>query len=153
MRAIEIPGAGQLVLEHLVLDLNGTLSDRGRLIDGVAERIRLLGGDLRVHLLTADTFGTAAELGAKLGIAVTRVATGDEKASLVAALGGVAVAAVGNGRNDEAMLRAAGLGIAVVGPEGAAAAALRTADIVCRSITDALDLLLDDRLLAATLRL
>ena len=152
MRAIEIPGAGPLILEHLVLDLNGTLSDRGRLIEGVAERIRLLGGDLRVHLLTADTFGTAGELGGQLGISVTRVATGDEKASLVAALGGVAVAAIGNGRNDEAMLRAAGLGIAVIGPEGAAASALRAADIVCRSVTDALDLLLDDRLLAATLR-
>jgi P-type E1-E2 ATPase len=152
MRSIEIPGVGTLTLEHLVLDLNGTLTDRGRLIDGVAERIRPLGSDLRLHLLTADTFGTAGELGARLGLAVTTVATGDEKASLVAALPGSATVAIGNGRNDEAMLREAALGIAVIGPEGAAAAALRAADIVCRSITEALDLLLDDRLLAATLR-
>jgi soluble P-type ATPase len=50
------------------------------------------------------------------------------------------------------MLAAAALGIAVVGPEGAAGAAVRAADVVCASIVDALDLLLDERLLVATLR-
>jgi soluble P-type ATPase len=40
----------------------------------------------------------------------------------------------------------------VIGPEGAATATLVAADIVCRSIGDALELLLDDRALAATLR-
>jgi soluble P-type ATPase len=40
----------------------------------------------------------------------------------------------------------------VLGPEGAAAGALRAADVVCASILDALDLLLDERALAATLR-
>ena len=40
----------------------------------------------------------------------------------------------------------------MIGPEGAATATLVAADIVCRSISDALELLLDDRALAATLR-
>jgi hypothetical protein len=36
--SLSIPG-GQLVeLEHLVLDLNGVLTNRGALIDGVDER-------------------------------------------------------------------------------------------------------------------
>lgn len=61
-------------------------------------------------------------------------------------------AAIGNGRNDEGMLREAELGIVVIGPEGAATATLVTADIVCRSIGDALELLVDDLALAATLR-
>ncbi len=60
--------------------------------------------------------------------------------------------AIGNGANDAAMLEAAALGIAVVGPEGAAASAVGNADVVCTSITDALDLLLDERALIATLR-
>jgi soluble P-type ATPase len=50
------------------------------------------------------------------------------------------------------MLRAATLGIAVIGPEGAAGPTLVAADVVCRSVLDALDLLLDERALAATLR-
>ena len=46
----------------------------------------------------------------------------------------------------------AALGIAVIGPEGAAGAAVRVADVVCGSILDALDLLLDETALRATLR-
>jgi soluble P-type ATPase len=152
MRLIEIPGDDPFRLDHLVLDLNGTLSDRGVLLPGVAERIALLARDLRVHLVTADTFGSAAELGKGLALSVTVIASGDEKAAYVSALGAGATIAIGNGRNDEAMLSAARLGIAIIGPEGAAAGALRAADIVCRSVTDALDLLIDERLLIATLR-
>jgi soluble P-type ATPase len=50
------------------------------------------------------------------------------------------------------MLKEAAIGIAVVGPEGASAAALQQADVVTRSIIDALDLLLNPRRLVATLR-
>jgi soluble P-type ATPase len=50
------------------------------------------------------------------------------------------------------MLQEAALGIVVIGREGAAAATFAAADVVCRSIGDALELLLDDRALAATLR-
>jgi soluble P-type ATPase len=67
-------------------------------------------------------------------------------------LGAGRTAAIGNGRNDEAMLRAAALGMAVVGPEGAATAAMLAADLVTNSVVDALDLLLDPATLASTLR-
>ena len=50
------------------------------------------------------------------------------------------------------MLREAALGIAVVGGEGAAAAALREADVVVTDVLAALDLLLNPRRLMATLR-
>ena len=152
MRIFEIPGDGAIRLEHLVLDLNGTLSDRGELIPGVDERLERLATNLQVHLLTADTLGTAGRLAGDLGLPVTTIVTGDDKAAFVAALGAEATAAIGNGRNDAAMLSAARLGIAIVGPEGAASAALIAADIVCQSVTDGLDLLLDERLLIATLR-
>ena len=46
----------------------------------------------------------------------------------------------------------AALGIAVVGPEGASVEAVQSANVVCRSILEALDLLLDERALIATLR-
>ena len=152
MRVIELPGQPVMVLRDLVLDLNGTLTNRGALIPGVAERLALLKSDLKFSLLTADTLGMAEAAAGELGVAVTRVTDGAEKAAIVERLGADGVVAIGNGRNDVAMLQAARLGIAVIGPEGAAAGTLVAADVICRSITDALDLLVDERLLIATLR-
>ena len=152
VRTIAIPGGRDLVLAYLLLDLNGTLTDHGRMIEGVAERLRRLAQDLELHLVTADTLGTAEGIGAELGVSVTRTGDGEEKATLVRRLGAARTVAVGNGRNDEAMLRVARLGVAVIGPEGAASTTVAAADVICRSIFEALDLLLDDRLLAATLR-
>ena len=85
-------------------------------------------------------------------MAVTLIRTGDDKVAFVAELGADATVAIGNGRNDAAMLQAARLGIVIIGPEGAAAATLLAADVICRSVTEALDLLLDERSLIATLR-
>jgi P-type E1-E2 ATPase len=149
---VEMPGAGTLRLDHLLLDVNGTLTDRGEPIEGVAERLRELSGPLEVRILSADTFGTLDEVAALLGATATRVHTGEEKAAVVDALGPDRCAAIGNGANDAAMLASAALGIAVIGREGAAATAVRAADVVCTSILDALDLLLDLRALVATLR-
>ena len=152
MLTVDLRSGGSFELEHLVLDVNGTLTDHGGPIEGVAERIGLLADVLAIHVLTADTYGTAEELAARLGAAFTTIADGAEKAARVEALGADRVVAIGNGRNDEAMLRAARLGIAVIGPEGAAMPTLLAADVVCRTVTDALDLLLDERAITATLR-
>jgi soluble P-type ATPase len=150
--AVDIPGRGRLELAHLVLDVNGTLTDRGMLIAGVAERLERVAAQLDVHLLSADTFGRLDGVARELGAAPTVVSTGEDKARFVAELGPERCAAIGNGANDEAMLAAAGLGIAVIGAEGAAAAAVRAADVICGSILDAFDLLLDEKALVATLR-
>ncbi len=153
---IDLRGGGSFELDSLVLDVNGTLTDHGQLVDGVAERLGLLSDVLEIHVLTADTFGTAEGLATRLGprarVRATTIADGTDKAARVAALGADRVVAIGNGRNDEAMLRAARLGIAVIGAEGAAGPTLLAADVVCASVTDALDLLLDERAATATLR-
>ncbi len=151
--SVDIPGREGLALEHLVLDLNGTLTNHGELIEGVAERLQRLGEKLEVQLLSADTFGVLAGVSAELQAHSRTVTTGDEKARCVWELGPERCAAIGNGANDAPMLEIAALGIVVVGPEGAAAAAIRPADVVCSSILDALDLLLDERALLATLRM
>jgi soluble P-type ATPase len=67
-------------------------------------------------------------------------------------LGAEHVVAVGNGRNDVAMFEAAALGIAVLGPEGAAGVLLQVADVVVPDVYVALELLLHPRRLKATLR-
>jgi len=149
---VEIPGRGTLELRHLLLDLNGTLARDGRLLPAVRRRLPALARLLEVRVLTADTFGTAARQLQGLPVRLVQVATGREKERIARALGPAGVAAVGNGANDVALLRRATLGIAVVGPEGAAAAAVASADVVVVRVEDALDLLLRPRRLVATLR-
>ncbi len=156
MLQIEVPGVGTLTLSALVMDVNGTISLDGKLLEGVEERIARLSGVLDIHLATSDTFGTALELAKQLSVSLHRLepdgAEAMQKAKLVRHLQAERVVAVGNGCNDIAMLREAAVGVAVIGPEGCAREALEAADIVAPSITWALDLLLNPRRLAATLR-
>jgi soluble P-type ATPase len=150
--AIDIPGRASLALEHLLLDQNGTLTNRGQLIEGVASRIARVRERLQVHVLSADTFGTFDALVRELGVDGQRISSGAEKRAFMRALGPARCAAIGNGTNDVSMLNAAALGITVIGPEGASGAAIAAADVVCGSVLDALELLLDERALVATLR-
>lgn len=165
MLQIDIPSRGKLELAHLVLDLNGTIALDGEVLPGVAERLGTLAESLIIHLVTADTHGKAAAIASQLGRGapgaqhaaplLARIGPGDEveqKRTLVQRLGAERVVVVGNGANDEAMLQAAALGIAVLGPEGLAMEALHSADVVVASIEDALDLLLHPKRLVATLR-
>jgi len=152
---LDIPGWESLRLEHLVLDVNGTVALDGEVLPGVAERLAALSASLTIHLVTADTQGRAAEIGAQLGVQLVRIEPGDEpaqKRALVERLGAERVVAVGNGANDAEMLAAAAVGIAVLGPEGLVTVTLQAADVVVGRIEDALDLLLRPQRLVATLR-
>lgn len=155
MIAIDIPGFGHLELRHLVLDFNGTIAFDGVLQTGVVDRIINLSLQLDVHVLTANTTGTCATAlaGLPLTLSVLDGPPEDEaKLSYVKKLGAASCACVGNGANDRLMLKACGLGIAVLGPECTAAQTLAAADIVAPDITAALDLLLHPVRLLATLR-
>ena len=155
MIQLEIPGNGCLVLEHLVLDLNGTISLDGRLIGGVKERISHLRGSLSIQIVTADTRGHADALERELRVNVRKIQRGDEsqqKLGIVRRLGARSTVAVGNGANDADMLREAALGICVLGTEGASIAALMNSDLVVPNIIVAFDLLIYPERLVATLR-
>lgn len=155
MLRLEVPGASPFLLEHLVLDYNGTLAVDGELLPGVAERLAGLAATLAVHVVTADTFGSVhlacAGFPRTLKI-IGPTRQGVAKLEYLRELGEDRAVAVGNGANDEKMLRAARLGIALVQAEGASAACLGAADVVAASIQDALDLLEKPGRLAATLR-
>lgn len=164
-----VPGMGDMELSALVLDYNGTIADRGRLLPGVADRLRGLAGDLEIHVFTADTFGTVkAELEAALGpeMAAGRLVVdiippadqrpgldeGEAKLSMLETLGASNCCAMGNGRNDAAMLAASGLSFCILGREGCFPGALSASHILCRDILDALDMLAESRCCIATLR-
>ena len=152
---LEIPGFGPLALDHLVLDYNGTIALDGTLLPGVAERLRALDGHMAVRVVTADTFGRVRKELEGLPCRVEILTPGHEagaKLAVVERLGAGQTVAVGNGANDALMLGAAALGVAVVGGEGAAAAAVRAADVVVADVLAGLDLLLHPLRLKATLR-
>jgi P-type E1-E2 ATPase len=151
----DIPGYGKLDLEELVLDYNGTIAQDGALIDGVAEAITQAAHLLHIHIVTADTFGTVKNTMADLPVSVTVLRSNDhtaEKAAFIRTLGPHRCAAIGNGNNDAQMLQTAALGIAIIGPEGCATAALLQSDLACRSIAEALALFAHPKRLIATLR-
>ena len=150
---MDIPGSQRLTLDHLVLDVNGTLIRRGELISGATEALQALTGDLTLWLLSADTYGTLDVVADQIdGAGVHRVRSGEDKTRAVEQLGPRRCVAVGNGANDAGMLATAALGLAVVGPEGASGRALAVSDLVFASVTDALGCLRDPRMLAASLR-
>ena len=155
MIKIEIPGFKTLGLEHLVLDYNGTLACDGGLLPEVAERLNNLGSMLTVHVITADTFGKVESQleGVRCRISILRGREQDkEKLAYIKQLGPDRTVCIGNGRNDRLMLEAAAIGIAVLLQEGVAAQSLMAADIVCKEILSALDLLTHPLRLTATLR-
>jgi P-type E1-E2 ATPase len=156
MIVVEIPGRPKLSVEHLVLDVNGTIAQDGQLVSGVLDRVQSLRKLLEIHLLTADTHGRQSEIDRALGVTGLRLPPGEDeakqKARYVNHLGPDQVIAIGNGANDALMLEAAAIGIVVLGNEGTSADALRAADIVAPSALVALDLVLNPKRLAATLR-
>ena len=77
---------------------------------------------------------------------------GESKKNIVRELGNSKTICIGNGYNDIPMFKEAALSIAVIEKEGASAQLLLHADIVTNSINDALEILLNNKKIKATLR-
>jgi soluble P-type ATPase len=152
---LDIPGRKPVEAEHLVLDYNGTLAVDGCIIQGVADRLKKLSSVIRVHVLTADTFGTAEKelRGIPVILQVIEKENQDsQKLNYVTNLDADKVISIGNGRNDILMLKASALGIGVIQSEGAYSQIINNSQVICTSITDALSLLTNKNRLIATLR-
>lgn len=152
---VEIPGYGQLELEHFVTDFSGTLSEDGGVLPGVREKLNELSSKLKIHVLTSDTFGRAEKELEGVNC-ILQVLKGEghafQKEKYVQDLGPDTVVALGNGNNDVNMLRVAKLGIAVCLKEGCSVESLTASKIFVMSPIDAIDLFLYPKRLIATLR-
>jgi len=155
MWTLHVTGWKQLKIKHLVFDYNGTLSVDGKLLPEIAERLVLLAQQFTLHVVTADTFGKAAQELKNLPCTLTilpKENQAEAKRDYIKKLGSEHCAVVGNGRNDRLMLEEAALGIVLLQAEGTAVATLNKADVVCKQATDAIDLFLHPKRLTATLR-
>jgi len=155
MLNIDIPDFGQLQLEHLIMDYNGTMAVDGEPIQGIRRRVDKLALQLQVHVITADTFGKVQTRLEDWACSVKILGQEDQvgqKLAFIQELGAKHCVCIGNGRNDRMMLEAAGLGLAVMLEEGTSRESLLSADITLPGIIPALDLLLYPLRLTATLR-
>jgi P-type E1-E2 ATPase len=155
MIQLAIPGRDPISLTTLVSDVNGTLAIDGRLIEAVIPLFKEISDALEVYLLTADTLGTAAQIAERLNAKIHRLTPGNEiqqKAEFLQQFGCEHCITLGQGANDEEMLRQAGLGIAVLSKEGSAPATLQAADIIAPDIVSALELIIHPKRIVATLR-
>jgi soluble P-type ATPase len=150
---LEIQNVGTIKIKNIVLDFNGTIAKDGKIYEEIKEKIINLSSKFDIYVLTSDTNGSAAKelvnLPVKLQILKTLNHT-KEKETFVKNLKNVF--AVGNGSNDSLMLKVAEIGVCVINEEGASSKSILNADIVCKSINDAFELLEKPKRIIATLR-
>jgi soluble P-type ATPase len=152
---IDIPGWGNINIENIVIDLNGTVATDGKIPLEVKEKINSLSDQAKIYILTADTQGTANEEISDMNAELIKVPEEDSKQGkldFLKTLNLEMTVAIGNGSNDQLILKEAALGIAVLGDEGVSVPAIKSGDIVVKNIQNALDLLLKPKRIIATLK-
>jgi soluble P-type ATPase len=156
---INIPGFGKVQINSILSDYTGTLACGGKLVLGVKERLIRLAERVDIHVVTADSFGTAEEELKGLPLVCRRLKGEKEdvqKQRYAVELNPCYVASFGNGNNDRLHLKvvkeAGGLAIAVENGEGCALDAILNANVFVVGAVNALDLLLEPTKLLATLR-
>lgn len=118
MISISIPGWGNMEIENIVLDLNGTIATDGKIPPGVKEKIKTFSKDIKIYMLTADTQGTAIEKVKDMNLELIKIPEENSKETKLEFLRTLdlnATVAIGNGSNDQLILKEAALGIAVLG--------------------------------------
>ncbi len=148
-----IPGQGELEINTIILDLNGTLSVGGVVPEGVKERLgKLKAMGFKVLFFTGNTRDDADELAANLGIEWKLAKNAQGKRDLAMELDPQTCASIGNGLIDLKLMETVKLSIVTLQAEGVHVQTLLACDIVIPSINDALDLFIDSQRLVATLR-
>lgn len=149
----KIPDVGELELKTLILDLNGTLTVKGKIPEGVKERlVRLKELGYRILFFTGNTRNNADEIAYELGIDWILAENGIAKRDEALKLDPSTCVSIGNGLIDLELMKVVKLRIVTIQSEGVHAQTLLNSDIVIPSIVDALELLIDSATLVATLR-
>ena len=160
--SMEIPGFGKRQISTILTDYSGTLSRAGKLTPGVKKRLTGLAKAVDIHVLTADTFGTAQSEIEGCPVEFHPL-QGENHHDIKKReflkqqrLDPKHVAVLGNGNNDRLLLKAVkdagGLAIAVDNGEGCAIDAITNAHLFVVGVLNALDLLLKRTGCKATLR-
>ncbi|MBN1802708.1 MAG: HAD family hydrolase [Candidatus Lokiarchaeota archaeon] len=157
MKYIEIPGFGKITIKNVVFDLNGTVQSKGKIQKNLKKRIKKLKDTCEIYLISADTRGNLKTHARKLGINYIKIhpngiSEAEAKNAELERLGKQVTVAIGNGNNDALMLKNAIIGICVLGSEGASLNCIMNSNIIVPNTLYAIDLLLDEKIIIATLR-
>lgn len=156
MILIQRPGEAPLEIDFIFLDFEGALAWDRRVHPKAKDKINLLSKRTKIYILTKGEEEGIGEIFRKLKVEVIYLKEGkasERKVDLLRQLGAKRSVAVGNGVDDAPMMEEAGLGICILGKEGASSEALKKADVVVTNILDALDFLLKPLRQKATLGL
>jgi len=152
---IDIPNYKTLTITHIVCDYNGTIATDGSVHSTIKALFEKLSQNYKIHVITADTFGSVHKELENYPVIIKVLNSNNhtqEKADYITSLGASESVAIGNGNNDAAMLKEASIGIVLLGDEGCSSSILISADLICKSIENALELFLYPKRLIATLR-
>ncbi len=150
----DIPGREEpLILNTIILDLNGTLSVGGEIVPGVHDRLRSVHQlGFEAVLFTGNTRGDADQVADELGIDWIQAKTAEDKKNEALKRDPETCVSIGNGRIDLELMKAVRLGIVTLQAEGVHYETLAASDLIVPTINDALDLLIDSSRLVASLR-
>ncbi|MFX1394907.1 MAG: hypothetical protein ACFFAH_15205 [Promethearchaeota archaeon] len=157
MRKIKIPNYGIITIKNLLFDVNGTLQFQGKIPPDLIKKFKELKKIYKIYLISADTRGNLKEIAETLDVDYIKIkpqgiTEAVAKNNELIRLGKDVTVAVGNGNNDALMLKNAVLGIVIIGDEGASIKSIKNSDIAVPSPLSALNFLLDEKIMIATLR-
>jgi len=154
MISIERPGQGNLEIEFILIDFEGTLASDRRVHPKAKDKINLLSKRTKIYILAKGEKEGVEESLRRVKAEIFWLPEGDfsrRKLDLLRQLGATRTVAIGNGVDDAPMIEEAGLGICIISKEGTSAEAMKRADVVVSNILDALDFLLKPLRQKATL--
>jgi len=160
MKKIVVPSYGILNLNNALFDINGTIQFDGKISKEIKDKIKDLKREYNVYLISADTRGNLKEIAKELDVksikikpeGLDSITEAEAKNNELIKLGKENTAAIGNGNNDSLMLKNAALGIVIIGTEGASVKTILNADVALPDPISAIDFLLDEKKIIATLR-
>ena len=154
MISIQRPGQEPLQIEFILIDFEGTLASDRRVHPKAKDKINLLSKRTKIYILTKGEKEMLEDPLKKVKAEIFYLMEGEisqRKLDLLRQLGTTRTVAIGNGLDDAPMIEEAGLGICVIGKEGASTETMKKADVVVLNILDALDFLLKPLRQKATL--
>ena len=153
----DIPNYGKIHIKNILFDVNGTIQFDGSIPTKVKKRIKRLKNYYNIFLISADTRGNLNQIALNLEVKSIKISPSElleaeTKNNELIKLGREETVAIGNGNNDFMMLKNAILSIAILGKEGLSSNTLMNSDLVFSNCIDAINFLMDEKKVIATLR-
>src|SRR4030042_5105200 len=145
MISIQRPGMENLDIHFVLLDFEGALAMDGRVHPKAKDKVNLLSKRATIYIMTKSNREKVEETLRKMKVEILYVTEGDssqQKLSVLQRLGPHQTAVIGNGLDDARIMEQAGLGMWVIGKEGASPEAMAKGGVVVTNVLDALDFLL-----------